>query len=102
MADDKAGASPGYGEVRERVERLSRAIVARARGVARQAGLDPSMPFLHAHNALVSLDHGRPWPEVDYELVRKVQSLERRSWEPYRILERWSRKRSAAVPGHEG
>ena len=86
-------ASPSYGELWDRVDRLHRAIVARARRVARQAGLDPSMPFLHAHNALVSFHYGHPWPEVDYDLVRKVRWLEDRSWRPYRLLERWSRKR---------
>ena len=74
--------------VHERADRISRMIVDRARAEAARAGLDPSMPFLHAHNAVVSFDGGRPWPEVDYKLARRVLWLERRSWEPGRLAER--------------
>lgn len=48
----------------------------RARELARKAGLDPSMPFLHAHNAMVSFDHGHPWKGVNYRYVRQIRHLE--------------------------
>jgi hypothetical protein len=77
-----------YSALRQRTERLSALIVRRARQTAQQAGLDPSIPFLHAHNALCGRHYGHPWPEVDYSLCRKVLWLEQRSFEPSRLLER--------------
>ncbi len=70
-----------------RADKLSAMIVDRARRTAQAAGLDPSMPFLHAHNALCSQHYGNPWPEVDYSLARKIKYLEERSFEPYRIVD---------------
>jgi len=75
-------------DVHARAERVSRMIVDRARETARQAGLDPTMPFLHAHNALVGAYYGKPWPEVDYSKARLVKRLEEASWEPCRIADR--------------
>lgn len=76
----------------QRANRLSKAIVADARATARQAGLSPEMPFLHAHNALCGLHYGKPWAEVDYSLARKVLWLEKKSWEPSRLVERILRR----------
>lgn len=76
-------------EVRSRAERVTAAIIARARRTARSAGLDPEMPFLHAHNAVISADQGTPWRSVDYTLARRVLLLERRSWAPSTTLQRW-------------
>jgi len=76
-----------YGTLRQRADQLSRTIVDRARLVARQAGLDPNMPFLHAHNAMCGLEFGRPWKGVDYSLCRKVLWLEQRSFRPHRLLD---------------
>jgi hypothetical protein len=73
-------------------------IVARARRVAKAAGLDPQICFLHAHNAMASLNHGKPWPGVDYDLVRKVLYLQRLSWKPHRLLQRWDRRRLGLDP----
>jgi len=70
-----------------RAKALSCSIVAQARVVAREAGLDPSICFLHAHNAIVSREYGHPWPEVDYKLARKVLHLEKKSFEPGRLAE---------------
>ena len=63
-------------------------IVMRARKVARAAGLSPTMPFLHAHNAMVSREHGRPWREVNYDLARLVLHLEQKSYQPGRLAAR--------------
>lgn len=71
-----------------RADRVSAAIVLRARQTAYSAGLDGSMPFLHAHNAMCGLHYGKPWPEVNYSLCRRVLWLERKSWEPSRLAER--------------
>jgi hypothetical protein len=69
-------------------ERTRQAIMQDARETALRAGLDPSIPFLHAHNACVSADAGKPWRGVDYSLARRVLWLEKRSWEPTRIASR--------------
>ena len=68
-----------------RAARVREMIVARARAEAERAGLDPSIAFLHAHNAMVSRECGSPWAGVDYARVRRVLWLEKRSWEPNRL-----------------
>ena len=68
-------------EAHARAERVTRMIVDRARREAQAAGLDPTMPFLHAHNATI----GARWPGVDYRRARRVLWLERRSYEPHRL-----------------
>lgn len=75
-------------DIKARADRIDRMIVERARRVAAEAGLDPAIAFLHAHNALVSAHYGQPWPGIDYSLARKVRWLERQSWEPGRIADR--------------
>lgn len=77
---------------RERAERVAEAIRERARKVAREAGLDPSIAFLHAHNAQVSADYGKPWPGVNYALVRRVLWLEKQSWVPHRLSDAYARR----------
>ena len=69
-----------------RADRASRMIVDRARKVAEEAGLDSSIPFLHAHNAMCSLGQGRPWREVDYHGARLVLYLEEQSFIPHRLV----------------
>ena len=82
-----------YGRRREMVERFQKLVNARARKLAREAGLDPSIAGLHAHNALVSLEYGQPWPEVDYRKARKVNwLLSDYIWRASRVLERWSNR----------
>lgn len=68
-----------------RAKRLADRIIADARRTARAAGLSPEMPFLHAHNAMCSFEAGKPWPEVNYSLARKVLWLEQKSFEPSRL-----------------
>lgn len=72
----------------QRADKVRSMIVARARKTALDAGLDPAIFSLHAHNAMCGFHNGRPWPEVNYSLVRRVQWLESKSWEPSRIAER--------------
>lgn len=69
-------------------DRTQRMMDRDARETARKAGLDPQMPYLHAHNALVSLHQGKPWGEVNYPLARRVQWLEQRQWHVSRLAER--------------
>lgn len=79
-------------DVSNRAKRLSENIVKEARETARKAGLSPEMPFLHAHNALCGKEYGKPWPEVNYSLARKVLWLEKKSWEPREIADRIYRR----------
>jgi len=72
----------------QRAHKLTCSIIADARRTAKQAGLSPEIPFLHAHNALCGLEYGKPWPEVNYSLARKVLWLEKKSWEPSRLADK--------------
>ncbi len=74
--------------VHDRAKRVSDSLIAEARRTAQEAGLDPSICFLHAHNAMCSYEYGHPWPNVDYSKVRRVQWLERRAWVPNEIASR--------------
>ena len=88
--------------MREIADRYNRAVVARMRSIARAAGLDPTIPGLHAHNAMCCLHDGRPWRGVDYSLVRQVLWLERDvEWRAHDLVDRWSaRTYPAAVQAH--
>lgn len=79
-------------QVDGRARRITMMIVDRARRVASQSGLSPEMPFMHAHNYLVSCSYGRPWPEVNHSGARLIRHLEQRSFEPGRIAERITRR----------
>ena len=74
-----------YQAIDARAHKLSANIVAEARKTAKQAGLDPSICFLHAHNAMCAFGTPAQWPEVDYRLCRRVLWLEQKSFEPTRI-----------------
>lgn len=76
-----------YEPIRQRADRLSRNIIAEARRTAKEAGLSPEMPFLHAHNAMCSQHYGNPWPEVNYSMARRVLWLEQKSYEPHRLAD---------------
>lgn len=73
--------------VRTIADRAHRLIDREARITAQRAGLDPQIAYLHAHNALCGLEYGKPWPEVDYSLARRVLWLERKAWEPSRLAD---------------
>jgi hypothetical protein len=74
--------------IRARAQRITEMIVADARKTCRAAGLDSSLLGIHPHNAMVSAHYGKPWPGVDYSLVRKTLWLIERSYEPHRIADR--------------
>jgi hypothetical protein len=85
-----------YVQMYDRATAVRNAIVERARKLAADAGLDPSCPFHHAHNAWCAAEMGRPWSGVDYAVVRKLRWLEQRSFVPHRIVSRWCGKRTLA------
>lgn len=74
--------------IRERAQRVTRMIIDDARATCNAAGLDGSLLGIHPHNAMVSAHYGKPWPGVDYSLVRKTLWLIERSYEPHRIADR--------------
>ena len=57
------------------------------RDTARRAGIDPNIYPIHAHNAMCAFESGRPWPEVNYKLLRRVLWLEERQYIPYRLVD---------------
>jgi len=61
------------------------------------AGIDPDY-IPHAHNALISYAQGRPWPNVNYSLVRKIRRLDDHMFDANRILERYVRRRDRENP----
>jgi len=75
-----------YGQLRDRADRIARMIMDRARSVGKEANCGP-IPMMW-HNAMVSLEYGQPWREVDYKKLRKARWLEEKSHEPYRIVDR--------------
>lgn len=81
-----------YRQHKDRADRVSAMIRERARQACIQAGLDGQLLGIHPHNALCSYEQGKPWPEVDYHYCRLSLYLQEQSFEPYRILEAWSRK----------
>lgn len=83
-----------YRAMREIAGRICTMRTERARKLAGEAGLDPQMPFLHAHNALVGLAHGAPWSNVDYAKARAVRRLDTERFAGYRILDRWHARKS--------
>ena len=67
--------------------------------VCREAGLDSSLLGIHPHNAWCAYQAGKPWPDVDYDKVRLLRYLERRSYIPNRILANWdARVRNMPIP----
>lgn len=72
----------------KRADKVREMVIARARVACKDAGLDPQLLGIHPHNAMCSLSVGRPWPNVDYSLVRKCIWLQGRSFEASRIAGR--------------
>ncbi len=64
----------------------------RARAACLAAGLDPELLGIHPHNAMVSLNAGKPWRNVDYSLVRKTLWLIEQSYLPSRLVTAWDRR----------
>jgi hypothetical protein len=85
--------SAEYRALKARAARSRMSKMARVRRLAADAGIDPGMPFMHASNALCGLEHGRPWPHVDYSTVRLIQRLERDIFIADRIVDRLAQRR---------
>jgi len=83
-----------YTEVKKHTEAIYQARLERIRKVSRRAGLDPYYAP-HAHNAMLAYKDGRPWPNVDYSLVRKVLWMRSHLYDAYHILERYCQRRDA-------
>ena len=81
-----------YQIARERADRISNAVNSRARKACQDAGLDPNLLGIHPHNAMVSYNAGKPWPEVDYSKVRLCLRLLDKQFDAGRILDRWTSK----------
>lgn len=74
--------------VNSRAERIRRMIDREIRRTGEAAGLGRECPAHLAHNALCGLENGKPWPEVNYSLARRVLWLSNtRQWEPGRLAE---------------
>ena len=75
--------------LRLRARKLSDKTLARVRKLMYEAGLDGSIPGIHLHNSLLSLEEGRPWKGVDYKKVKLANYLsEVKMWEPIQIVDR--------------
>jgi hypothetical protein len=79
-----------YGVARDRAERITKMRYERARQACAAAGLDPGLLGVHPHNAMVSYSYGKPWPGVNYSLVRRCLWLMKTAYESSRILERYN------------
>lgn len=76
-----------------RADRLRDAALREARETCKAAGLDPGLLGIHPHNAMCSYEQGKPWPEVNYALCRRVIWLTNvKQWEASRIVERIIRR----------
>ena len=62
-----------------------------ARQTCADAGLSPDLLGIHPNNAMCGLEHGNPWPGVDYNRVRICMDLLRIEFEGYRIVDAWDK-----------
>ena len=81
-----------YTEAKRHAAAISKAKLARWRKTVKAAGLDPNYGA-HPNNAMCAYDAGKPWPNVNYSLVRKALWLDRHMFDANRILDRYCRKR---------
>jgi hypothetical protein len=80
-----------YRALQARAEAVNRMVDERIRQLAQRAGLDRSIAWIHIHNALMGLHYGKPWPNVDYSLVRKARWLEEtKLFAATRLVSRWA------------
>lgn len=75
-----------YGKFYDICDELTRDMWKLARACYAKAGLDPRIASLHANNALVSRHYGRPWENVDYDLVELGQAVDGAKTAIYRIM----------------
>lgn len=73
-------------------ERTSKMIIERARKACIAAGLSGDLLGIHPHNAMCSFNVGKPWPNIDYSLVRKSLYLQKKSFEPGDIARKLSKR----------
>jgi hypothetical protein len=81
-----------YSAMKQRADRVSSMINDRARKACADAGLDPELLGIHPHNAMVSYEYGNPWLGVDYHFVRLSLHLQKKQFEPYRLVEQWNNR----------
>lgn len=63
----------------------------RARAACREAGLG-DWNGCTVHNAMLAMEDGKPWPEVNYSALRRAVWLEQKSFEPSAIVDRFYRR----------
>lgn len=83
---------PNYEDMATRAALVRASMIERACRECELAGLDPSIPGIHLHNAWVSFRSGKPWRGVNYTHVRRARWIMDRSFEPERIVDRWWRR----------
>jgi hypothetical protein len=88
---DHATWTAKYRKMRDISDRIDRMRYERKRTLCAEAGLDPNLLGIQPHNAMISADAGKPWPEVDYSKVRALLRVERMP-SPSEILSRWDRR----------
>ena len=81
-----------YSVLKGKADSICLSIRERARQACVKAGLDGNLLGIHPHNAMVSLEHGKPWDGVDYHYVRLCLHLQHEMWKPYRIVEAWDKR----------
>lgn len=77
-----------YRRMQAIADRVAASRIRRARRLCKAAGLDPSLLGIHPHNAMCSLEAGKPWPGVNYSKVRACMRLLNMP-SPSQIVHRW-------------
>jgi hypothetical protein len=62
-----------------------------ARQMCADAGLSPDLLGIHPHNAMCGLEHGHPWPDVDYNRACICMDLLRIQFDAHHIVSDWDR-----------
>lgn len=75
--------------LKNRASAYEQSVVARMKRLCRDAGLDGDLLGIHPHNAMVSFHYGKPWPNVDYKIVRKILwMMDNKQWSAHHVLDR--------------
>lgn len=69
-------------------DKVAAAFRARAKELCQESGLDPSLLGIHPHNAMVSFEQGKPWPNVDYTKVKLCLWFLDNQWMVYNETEK--------------
>jgi hypothetical protein len=48
------------------------------------------------HNSMIARDQGKPWPEVNYDHMRRAAWLCEKTHEPYQLVNRWYSRKTMA------